>query len=417
MATTEQRKEKAATFQVVKDKTRGWRLSIPATLSDTGKRRQFFYSTSREAEAAAKKWKDQRKEFGQQSLAIAPSLAETAVAAEKLLAPLGVGLLEAVRRFVEVETRLRASVPINDACAAYRAAGVDWSDSQARAYRLRCDKLTEAFSGRMISSITGEELCEHLTVTTGTPSVRNQAVRLVRAFWRWCAKPPRSWCQAEVVEHLETAKTTAGEIGILTPDQARAVMLAAEMYFPECVPAFAVSLFTGLRQAEVERITAGDLKADGIEVPAMSSKTQRRRFIAMPEPLAAWLAAYPPEGDTLTPSDWPRKQRAVRRMAGFRVWSNLVPKLAIVPKLEATPPADAPAWPDNGLRHTAATVAVALGKPLEALIFEHGHSGGTALLKTHYLGAMPKADALTIWQLRPMLRNAEAVKPATMQAI
>lgn len=134
----------------------------------------------------------------------------------------------------------------------------------------------------------------------------------------------------------------------------------------------------------------------------MSAKTKRRRFIAMPEPLGAWLAAYPPTGDTLTPPDWARKQRAVRRMAGFRVWSNLVPKIEITPALEATPPEDLPPWPDNALRHTAATVSVALGKPLEALIFEHGHSGGTQMLKRHYLGAMRKADALKIWALRPM---------------
>lgn len=65
------------------------------------------------------------------------------------------------------------------------------------------------------------------------------------------------------------------------------------------------------------------------------------------------------------------------------------------------PPPDLPAWPPNALRHTAASVAVALGKPLESLIFEHGHAGGVALLKRHYLGLMPKSEALQIWAIRP----------------
>jgi hypothetical protein len=405
------KQKKAATFEVVRDKIRGWRLSIPAPLSSTGNRRQLFYRTSREAEAAAKKFKDQRKEFGVQSLAIAPGLSEAATTAEELLQPLGIGLLEAVRRFVEIETRLRSSVPIEDACAAFRATGSGWSDSQARAYRLRCEKLCAAFVGRLVSSVTGEELAGHLEATTTGPGAYNQAVRLVRAIWRWCAKSPRAWCALEPIEQVEAKATVSGAVGILTPDQARAVMLAAETYYPECVPAFAISLFTGLRQAEVDRLEPGDISTEGIQVPAISSKTKRRRFIGMPEPLADWLAVYP-IGDSVTPPDWKRKQIAVRRMAGFRVWTNLVPKLKVTPRLEAAPPDDLPEWPDNAIRHTAATVAVALGKPLEALIFEHGHSGGVQMLKRHYLGAMRKADAIAIWAMRPNGKKAANLKTA-----
>jgi len=411
MAKRTPKKVKADTFEVVKDENRGWRLSIPATLSSTGKRRQLFYRTSREGEAAAKKFKDQRKEFGVQSLAIAPGLAEAATTAEALLQPLGIGLLEAVRRFVETETRLRASVSIEDACAAFRATGSGWSDSQARAYRLRCEKLCVTFAGRILSSVTGEELAEHLEATTTGPGAFNQAMRLVRAIWRWGAKPPRSWCNIEPVQQVEAKATVSEAVGILTPDQARAVMSAAETFYPEAVPAFAISLFTGLRQAEVDRLEPGDISAEGIEVPAISSKTKRRRFIGMPEPLADWLAVYP-IGDSVTPPDWKRKQIAVRRMAGFKVWSSLVSKLKVTPRLKTTPPDDLPEWPDNAIRHTAATVSVALGKPLEALIFEHGHSGGVQMLKRHYLGAMRKADAIAIWAMRPNGKKAANLKTA-----
>lgn len=392
-----------------KNSASGWRINIPAKVSETGKRQQFFYRTQALALVAAAEFKAKRESHGNQARAITPSLAEAAAAAEELLQPLGIGLLEAVRRFVEAETRQRASVPIEDACAAFRAAGSDWSDSQARAYRLRCEKLTAAFGGRLISTVTGEELAEHLAATGTGPGAYNQAVRLVRAIWRWAAKPPRQWCPTDPVQQIEAKAIVSDAVGILTPTQAAAVMLAAERYYPEAVPAFAISLFTGLRQAEVDRLEPGDISAEGIEVPAISSKTKRRRFIQMPEPLADWLAAYP-IGETVTPPDWKRKQIAVRRMAGFKVWSDLVPKLKILPKPEATPPADLPEWPDNAIRHTAATVSVALGKPLEALIFEHGHSGGVQMLKRHYLGAMRKADAITIWALRPMLAKVEAEK-------
>jgi hypothetical protein len=46
-------------------------------------------------------------------------------------------------------------------------------------------------------------------------------------------------------------------------------------------------------------------------------------------------------------------------------------------------------------------VYVALGKPLEALIFEFGHSGGVQVLKSHYVGVMPKTEANKIMKLLP----------------
>jgi integrase len=387
----------------------GWRLNIPPKFSETGKRQQLHYSTKQKALDAAAKLKEQRETFGAQATAIAPSIAEAATAAIRLLEPLGIGLLEAVSRFVEMETRNRASLSVQDAVAAFRATGDEWSKSQATAYRLRCEKLTEAFSDRMISTITGEELQKHLADTTNGPGGFNQNLRLVRAIWNWCAKPPRKWCDTEAIKHLEVKGTVSAEVGTLTAAQAATLLQTAEKHLPECVPAFAIALFTGMRQEEIDRLTPGDVTADGITVPATSAKTKRRRFIQMPEPLAAWLAAYP-VGESVTPPNWSRKEKAVRRLAGWKVWSDHVPTMKLKPAMDATPPDDLPEWPQNALRHTAATVAIALGKPIETLTFEHGHVGGLEMLRRHYVGAMPKAEALKIWALRPEAQTKQAKK-------
>jgi integrase len=386
----------------------GWRLNIPPKFSKSGKRQQLHFPTREKALEAAANLKEARETFGDQASAISPTLADAATAAARLLEPLGIGLLEAVRRFVDQETRNLASVTVKAAVDAFRATGEGWSDSQARAYRVRGDKLTEAFGDRMISTVTAAEIQEHLKATTGTASTFNMNVRLVRAFWRWCAKPPRKWCDAEAVAHLETQGTVSSEVGVLNHKQAAAIMGAAEAHFPDCVPAFAIALFSGMRQAEIERLTIRDFKPDGITVPAISAKTKRRRFIQMTEPLQAWLKAYPVR-ESVVPTDWTRKEKAVRRLAGWSVWSGLVPSLKVAPPLPAEPPDDLPEWPSNALRHTAATMALALGRPIEQLVFEHGHAGGLAMLRKHYVGTLPKAEALKIWSLRPN-GQAEALK-------
>jgi hypothetical protein len=395
-------------FTPQKTEQGSWRLNIPGKFSETGKRQQFFYATKQQALDAASKLREQREVFGTQATAVSPSLAEAAVAAEALLQPLGIGLLEAVSRFVENEKRIRASVPIEQAVAEFRAQG-QWSHSQSSAYRLRGEKLIAAFSGRMMASITGSELLENLEETTSGPSAFNLNIRLVSALWRWAAKPPRQWTNLEAVEHFERKATVSGEIGVLSAKQAQAVLRAAEMHLPETVPAFAIALFTGLRQAELERLEPKHITPEGITVPAVSAKTKRRRFIAMPAPLAVWLKRYP-IGETVIPPDWTRREKAVRRLAGFRVWCDLMPRLELDKPLEASPPPTLPRWPSNALRHTAATVSVALGKPLEQLVFEHGHTGGLEMLRRHYVGALPKSEALKIWAIEPLPKAGSKAK-------
>jgi len=317
-----------------KNSDSGWRINIPAKISATGKRQQFFYRTQKLALAAADDLKKKVEIFGVQTRAIAPTLADQATAATALLEPLGIGLLEAVRRYVAAETRNRASVTIETGISKFRATEKTWSDSQSTAYRLRGEKLVAEFPGRMISTITGEELQKHLDTTTGGPAGFNQNLRLVRAIWKWCAKPPRKWCEVEPLQHLESKATVSGEIGTLTALEAATLMQAAEEHLPDCVPAFAIALFTGMRQAEIDRLTPDDITSDGITLPAASAKTKRRRFIQMPEPLAAWLTAYP-IGDCVTPANWARKEKAVRRLAGWKVWSDHVPTLDLKPQMTA----------------------------------------------------------------------------------
>ncbi len=390
---------KTAKFAPVKT-SKGWRLSIPPKYSQNGKREQHFFKTQALALGAAADLKSKRNEYGTQAKSISPSLAEMATSAAKRLEPFGVTITDVVNRFVDIELRNQASVPIETALGQFRAAKDGRSDSQILAYKMMAERLIEDFPGRSMASLTGIEIAKHIESRTGGPSAFNQRLSLISAFIRWSEKPPRGWCKSASIEHIERKETVSGHIGTLTAEQCRCIMNAAELHFPECVPAFAIGLFTGMRQKEIARLEARDITEDGVTVPAVSSKTKRRRFIEMPAPLAVWLKVYP-IGDTVVPPNWIRKEKAVRRLAGWKVWSDIVAKMGFEPPMSAEPPEDAPEWIDNGLRHTAATVALALGKPIEQLVFEHGHSGGLNVLKNHYIGQMNKKEALAIWSLSP----------------
>lgn len=378
----------------------GWMLNIPGRLTESGKRERHFFKTQALAKAEAKRLREQRDEFGHQALAISPHLAEQAHKAASMLEPLGVSLLDAVAAYVGRETRLRESKPIEEALAAFRhnratvpRKGKLISDKQAKNYRLRSEKFIAAFAGRLVAEISGEEIEEHLIETTSTPGAFDEQLKYTRTIWKWFAKPRQGWVSPSLLDDIEQQGDDSGEIGVLDYKQSKALMAAAIKHQPETVPAFAIALFTGMRQSEISRLVPKDIRKDGVEVPALTSKGgNRRRFINMTPPLRAWLKAFP-IGETVCPADWPRKYRHVRRMAGFRLWCDLA-------KPEK-PPQQLPAWPQNALRHTAATMHLALGKPIQELIFEHGHTQGTRTLQQHYVGRMMTNTAKDIWALRP----------------
>lgn len=380
-----------------KSPTGKWVINVPGQYTASGKRERRYFDTKEKALEYAGPLKEQKEKLGHNAQSISPAIAENTVVALKLLEPLGISLLEAVQKFVQLETANRSSNTIEEAIKAFMVSKT-WSKEQTAAYKLRGEKLVEAFPTRIIATITGEELRQHIENTTNGNAAFNLAVRHHKAIWNWCAKPPRTWCNAAVLDHLEAKETVSGEIEVFTYEQALKIMRVAEKYLPETIPAFAIALFTGMRQAEIERLRPVDINDKGITVPAKSAKTKRRRFIEMPEPLLAWLKAYPIKA-TVIPPDWKRKNVAVKRLAGYKVWSDLVPRLDKT--LTPEPPDDLPPWKDNAFRHTAASIAVATGKNIDSLLFEMGHSGGVALLKRHYLGVMPKEEAEKILSIRP----------------
>jgi len=371
----------------------GWRINIPAKVSETGKRQQLFFRTLALASGESAKLKERRAEFGSLAKAISPTLSEQAAAAAALLQPFGITVLEAAVRIAKIETANAASVPIETALNAFELAKESKSAKQQQAIRHAARHLREDFAGRQLSTITGDEVGKHLDARTRGPAAFNAKMRLLTTFWRWSAKKPRQWCMEDALTHVERKETTPGEIFVLTSQQAALLMATAEKHYPETVIPFACALFTGMRQAEIDRLQPEDITADGITVPAMNDrKNNRRRFIGMPAPLAAWLAEYP-IGETVIPANWQRKSDAVRRLAGWRVWCELVEPKA--------PPEEFPEWGHNALRDTAATVALGLGKTLETLVFEHGHTGKLETLRSHYIGKMTKAEAIKIWAIGP----------------
>ena len=364
-------------------------INVPATLTESGKRERHFHKTRDKAKEHASLLRDKHTAHGAGAAAIRPALAEDAARAMQILERWGLSLTQAAQRIDAEMKKQEASVLIEEASAAWAESFDGLRNRSIKAYNVTLKRLTAALSGRILATISADDIAEAIQQNGVAPATQSLHRRNARAFWFWCAK--KGWCEKEVFEGVpEPRKGSDKEIEFLTPDGASALLQVAEEAYPKAVPMYALALFAGIRAEELRRLEERHVSLDGIDMPAEVTKKGRRRHITPNETLKAWLQAYP-----FRPCpNWKPVDCALRRLAGWDVASSL---------LERPPEPSRGRWPQNALRHSHATYAIAAGESLEKLLFEFGHVGGVEVLRKHYVGRATKKQAEEFFALLPSI--------------
>ena len=397
-------------FEPQKNKKGKWQLNVPAGYSETGQRHQPTFKTRKDAEAAAKVYREKKESFGNQSKSIKPMLAEAAARADEILKPFGITILDAAKRVAKMERQAQKSLPISEAVTAFLETKENRSQSTLTAYRDMEKTLNNHFKGRVLSEVSGQEIVEAVQSDTGAATTFNMRIKNTGRFLKWAARKPREWVNVREIESFETKEHKKGKIAVLSPAEVENLLKTAEKHYPDTVVAFVLMVMMGVRPSEVEKMYAEDITEDGVVIPYEDEQTGKatktgRRFIHMTPIVAEWLKHYRPS-KKIVPPNWKRKYNAVRRLAGWGLVADLLgEKYKTISGL--------PKWHQDVLRHTAATIVINLGKPLTVLIFEHGHTQGETTLKKHYLGRMTKRQALSILSFGP---KGNRLKPQIISA-
>ena len=173
------------------------------------------------------------------------------------------------------------------------------------------------------------------------------------------------------------ATRNGGDIAFWTPAEAEALLRAMPSV---ALPAFALSLFCGLRSAEAARLTWGnvDLEQMHVEVRAGTAKTASRRLVPLPAAAVEWL--LPLRGDT--------KERVYsEHESGLPKRVSEAAKAAGIRRVQ------------NGARHSFVTFRVALTGDVSRVALEAGNSAG--VIHANYKGLATKGDAERFFNIRP----------------
>ena len=254
-------------------------------------------------------------------------------------------------------------------------------------YRTRVNRLVKACGDRLVHEITLDELKRVIAPPGKAARTKNGNRRVLFTFFQWCAKC--EYCQINPVEKIDPAKVEDKEPEVLTLPEVRAVLRAALAYKEGVlVPYMALSLFAGLRPAELERIRWKNIDLAGrlITVRGEAAKLRKRRTVEISENLVFWL--LPHVNAPIVGKNWRRDFDAVRRAAGFQGRSA-----------KAEPGQTLKPWVDDVLRHTG----------LSHHFAHHKHEGATAAwagnspetLQRHYKGLVSPTDAAEFWSMTP----------------
>ena len=363
---------------------KGWRINIPATLSESGKRQRLFFPTRDDAERfAAPLRKDYR--LGNSDRILPPVKARFAVRAFDIL---GLKppeeLIQAVTAWVAQKNLASKSVTFTEACSAFVTSPSKIHLTEK--YRWHFGNYPKRFariSSKLLVEISSSDLEKELSQMTA--SARNTVSAHLSSLWSFSIK--RGWAMVNPLRNLERLHVPKPKIHILTAKQLRRLFVATIRLHPELVPLLAIEVFAGVRPIESEKVFWNnvDLEDGILTIPDPIAKTRIGRHIEMHPTLIEWLVWHRSVGGVRHGKICPHPHMTLRRY---------LRKISCRAGLDP--------WHQDVLRHVFASASLASDwRDIGKLCLELGHSS-QKMLHRHYARSMKRKDAVAVFLVKPM---------------
>ena len=249
---------------------------------------------------------------------------------------------------------------------------------ECRGMLLRMMRAVPGLGRRKVRGITGLQCRDLIEQVFNTASTRAKARRILHSLFETARR--NGWCDSNPVANVQFDPAVEATISILTLRQTKSLLrtLARPEHAP-CTAAVGLMLWAGVRPDEVARLSWGDvdLAERVVYLSPKHTKTGGARQVSLRAPLLHVLRAVGAGAEKaarITPPNWTRRWKRLRRAAGFAQWR-----------------------PDT-LRHTFASYHFKHFKDPTLLQWEMGHRS-MEHLRSRYLNlkGLTAADARKFW--------------------
>jgi integrase len=351
-----------------------------------GKRKRLFFRTRSQADLELARIKTKRAKEGQDALTISDSLRIMARDCAALLEPYKATIAEATRFYLQHLELLHSSKSTEALVGEYlesrRRAG--FSAVHLIDLRYRLGRFAEAFGPTPVRELTPAQVETWLHALALSPqSFNNFRTRLASLF---SYGQKRHYLESNPIAPIEPLKQCSIAPEIFQPEELERVLACADQ---KLVPALAIGAFTGLRTAELLRLSWHDVDPAGgyVHVAAAKAKTARRRLIPIPDNLRLWLAPYAGRAGTVCSLSHQRYHFECARAAREAGLSR---------------------WPKNGLRHSFASYHLSYHQNAPELSLHMGHTSPRQLFEA-YREVVTKEAAARYWAIKPPQTPANVV--------
>lgn len=321
----------------------------------------------------AKEWLESRRREG-----VAPPLTSAQYAsAQTALAilPPGVTLADAARAFVAASGR--GDSP-GDATLLFSGAVSRYFEDKKTAlspltvemYERTYRSFAEATGDPLLTSVTPTMISKHVEDLKARS--RNRVVLALSSLFSWCVRHGLVYNNPCAL--VARARNPDPPRGILTVEQASALMHGVAAQEPALVPYIAIALFAGVRPSELSRLRASAIGQEYIRLDASITKATRARTVTIHPNLRAWLDAFPAADPIIAPG-LNLRLRLIRRKLGIP-------------------------WPHDCMRHSYATYAYEKTRNAELIAAEMGHRG-TDVFFRHYRALANPGDGQRFFAIVP----------------
>ena len=221
-------------------------------------------------------------------------------------------------------------------------------------------------------SATTAELDAALASPTLAPISRNTYLRQASVFFGWLKA--QKYRLDNPCVGARRYKVEASDPCIYTADESKRLMRAAEKVAPQCVRAYAIALFAGIRPNGITRLAEADILLDEklVRVGWAQDKTGKKYFAELSDNAVEWLTRY---GSGQAFCVTRHQHKLILGTAGLNHGHDI-------------------------LRHTFASHHLAAHQSIEKTAHALNHRGADMLFR-HYRAAVKPAEGVRFFQIRP----------------
>jgi integrase len=358
-----------------------WVVNVPEFLSESGKRQELFFATKTEALTLCNELRVRKENFGSSLASLSATEITEAGKGLELLRPYGVGLLEAVRGYIEVHNQRKGSISFLDLCNRYLDAKAGKDARHLRSLRNTRDRFLSLHT--MLVSDIDHKILEPL-INAVPAGGRNLIIRHFRSFWSFSIR--KGYAAFNPAKQLDFVENKRKEVEVIDPDVVDRMLVHALDHDLGLLPYVAIGFFTGIRPEELCQLTWNDihLASKEITVPSTVSKTRTRRFPPLSDNAISWLGVYRQRGG---------------KTEGLIIGLKEDARYAHLRNNRAA--AGITRWPQDGMRHSFASFWLAKFKDVNRLREIMGHEGNTRTLWRYYHRGTTEAEAERFWAIMP----------------